>query len=675
MDNIKEIREASGLEKNEFSVKYGIPIRTLEDWEAGRRKPQPYVITLLERAVNEDRSSLKTTVNAKPFLKWAGGKTQLLNDLIPLIPDYNGKYIEPFVGGGALFFAIQPKNSIIADSNPELINAYQQLADNVEDVIKRLKKYKNNEEEFYKVRGQNWEKLSKINAAARTIYLNHTCFNGLYRVNRQGNFNVPFGKYKNPTICDVDNLRNVSQALQNAKIICGDYKTVLLENANPGDFIFLDPPYVPVSENSDFKRYTKEQFYEKDQRELADLVEQLMKNGCHILLTNSDAPLVHELYDKYPVTVVDTKRFISSKSSTRTGRDVIVSVEPTFDGKEDQLKKYPATRYMGSKQKLLDEIWNVSKKFDIHSVIDLFSGSGVVGYMYKTHGMQVISNDYMHMSYLFSKTMIENNNTCLDMKTAQLLLNPNINSDRFVETTFKGLYFSDEDNILIDTIRANIKELADEYQKDIALVALIRACMKKRPRGLFTYVGLDKYDDGRKDLKLSLAEQFLNAVNDINNAIFDNKKNNGAFCEDSLQLNPCISADLIYIDPPYFSNYSDNEYVRRYHFLEGLARDWQGVEIQENTKTHKFKSYPTLFSTKNGSVEAFNKIFDKYRDSVLIVSYSSNSYPDKDMMVEIMSKYKEHVDVVPIEYTYSFGNQKTAETHNNKVQEYLFVGY
>lgn len=113
------------------------------------------------------------------------------------------------------------------------------------------------------------EKLSKINAAARTIYLNHTCFNGLYRVNRQGNFNVPFGKYKNPTICDADNLRNVSKALQKTqKIICGDYKTVLLENANSGDFIFLDPPYVPVSENSDFKRYTKEQFYEKDQRVL-----------------------------------------------------------------------------------------------------------------------------------------------------------------------------------------------------------------------------------------------------------------------------------------------------------------------------------------------------------------------------------------------------------------------
>jgi DNA adenine methylase len=673
MQNIKQIRSVSGLEKAEFCFKYGIPIRTLEDWEAGRRKPQGYVTSLLERVVKEDSESTEISLSTKPFLKWAGGKTQMLNELVPLIPNYTGKYIEPFIGGGALFFALQPDNAIIADSNPELINAYQQLAQNVEKVITQLKRYKNSEEEFYAVRKQNWKRLSKEHAAARTIYLNHTCFNGLYRVNHSGGFNVPFGKYKNPTICDANNLRNVSKALKTATIICGDYKDVLIENAKLGDFIFLDPPYVPISSNSDFKRYTKEEFYEKDQRELAKLVSDLHKRGCYVLLTNSDAPLVHELYDEYQPILVNTKRYISSNSNTRTGRDLIVNIVPETEAPDIQVSKFPSTRYMGSKQKLLDYIWEASSGFNANSVIDLFSGSGAVGYMFKAHGMKVISNDYMHMSYIFAKAMIENNHVTLKDDIVESLLKENNSNDKFVEKNFKDLYFTDEDNLLIDTIRANIKTLSNEYEKDIALTALIRSCMKKRPRGLFTYVGLNKYNDGRKDLKLSFEDQFRNAVAEINKSVFDNKTKCGAFCTDSLELNPCITADIVYIDPPYFSKYSDNQYVRRYHFLEGLARDWNGVEIQENTKTHKFKSYPSLFSTKNGSVEAFNKIFDKYKDSVLIVSYSSNSYPDEELMIELLKKYKENVKVIPIEYTYSFGNQKKAVTHNNRVQEYLFI--
>ena len=133
--------------------------------------------------------------------------------------------------------------------------------------------------------------------------------------------------------------------------------------------------------------------------------------------------------------------------------------------------------------------------------------------------------------------------------------------------------------------------------------------------------------------------------------------------------------DLVYIDPPYYSPYSDNEYVRRYHFVEGLARNWNGIEIQEHTKTKKFKNYPTPFSTKDGAVSAFDALFKKYAKSVLIVSYSSNSLPTQNEMIEIMSKYKQYVEVVPVDYTYSFGNQNGAATHRNRVKEYLFVGY
>ena len=141
-------------------------------------------------------------IQAKPIMKWAGGKTQMLGDIMPKIPQKYGKYIEPFIGGGALFFALSPDKAIIADSNPELINMYRQVADNVEAVISYLKKYKNTKEDFYEVRSLDWLKLKKEEAAARTLYLNKTCFNGLYRVNKKGQFNVPYGKYKAPNFCD-----------------------------------------------------------------------------------------------------------------------------------------------------------------------------------------------------------------------------------------------------------------------------------------------------------------------------------------------------------------------------------------------------------------------------------------------------------------------------------------
>ena len=179
-------------------------------------------------------------VQAKPVLKWAGGKTQMLGDLLPKVPTSYGRYIEPFLGGGAMFFALQPENAIIADSNPELINMYRQIASNVEAVIKCLKQYENTPEMFYDVRSQEWTILPKEEAAARTIFLNRTCFNGLYRVNKQGKFNVPYGKYKNPKICDEEGLRAASAALKKAEILCGDYLLVLDHYAQPGDFVFLD---------------------------------------------------------------------------------------------------------------------------------------------------------------------------------------------------------------------------------------------------------------------------------------------------------------------------------------------------------------------------------------------------------------------------------------------------
>ena len=625
--------------------------------------------------------SVKTTKApvAKPILKWAGGKTQMLGELMPRVPKTYGRYIEPFFGGGALFFSLKPENAIIADSNPELINMYLQVAHHVDDVIECLQKYENTSEMFYEVRSLDWQTLPKAEAAARTIYLNKTCFNGLYRVNRSGQFNTPFGKYKNPKICDIDALRLASEALRKADILCGDYILVLEHYAQPGDFVFLDPPYLPISENSDFKRYTKEQFYEDDHVELAKMIDTLHERGCYVILTNSNHPLVHQLYEQYKIEVIQTKRHISCHGDTRKGEDVIVTIPPEKKKKvkseplSDQVSLYPPTRFMGSKRILLGEIWNVASRFEFDSVVDLFSGSGIVGYMFKSHGKTVISNDYMAMSATFTKAMVENNTVTLPIAEAEKLLIKQGEVDHFVSDTFKDLYYTDEENELIDILRTNIAAIDDQYKKAIAMTALIRACTKKRPRGIFTYTG-HRYDDGRKDLQKSLSQQFLEAVEAVNNAVFDNHKTNKSVNGDAMALE-VEKPDLVYIDPPYYSPLSDNEYVRRYHFIEGLARDWKGVEIQEHTKTKKFKSYPTPFSTKNGAYDAFDKLFSKFSDSILIVSYSSNSLPTQEDMVELMKKYKKHVEVVPVDYKYAFGNQADAKTHRNSVQEYLFIGY
>ena len=371
-------------------------------------------------------------VQAKPILKWAGGKTQMLGDLLPKVPASYGRYIEPFIGGGAMFFALNPNDAVIADSTPELINMYRQVANNVDEVISYLQKYENTQEMFYSVRALEWKTLPEAEAAARTIYLNKTCFNGLYRVNKKGQFNVPFGKYKAPKFCDVEALYAASEVLQKATIVCGDYLSVLKEYARPGDFIFLDPPYLPISEYSDFKRYTKEQFYEEDHVELAKEVFRLQELGCHVILTNSNHPLVHELYKPFNIEVIQTKRYIACSGSSRKGEDVIVTVLPKRkmmfklvpEPLPEQVSKYPNTRFMGSKSKLLSEIWAVASQFQFDTVVDLFAGSGIVGYMFKSQGKSVISNDYMAMSATFAKAMIENNGTTLSMEEAEKLLLP-----------------------------------------------------------------------------------------------------------------------------------------------------------------------------------------------------------------------------------------------------------
>lgn len=620
------------------------------------------------------------TTRPKPVIKWAGGKGQLLADLHRRKPETFGRYIEPFIGGGAFFFDLMPDQAIIADSNPELVNLYRCLRDDYSSILGHLITFRNEEDFYYELRSEKFGELEPSYAAARTIFLNRTCFNGLYRVNKKGEFNVPFGRYKNPNFCDPDVLRAASHALQGVTIEEGDYLSVLQKHAKAGDFVFLDPPYLPISEYADFKRYTKEQFYDEDHRDLAAEVRRLQEIGCHVVLTNSNHPLVHELYEGLDIEVVRTKRNISSRASSRLGEDVIVTAKPIARTRlklvpeplPAQVEAYPSTRYMGSKEKLLPNLKAVLDNFEFNSAVDLFAGTGVVGYMMKSMGKEVISNDYMAMSATFARAMIENSSVTLGEEDIDSLFAPNPDASTFVQDTFEGLYYTNNENAVIDLVRSNIQAISSPVKRSLALSALMRACLKKRARGIFTYTGL-RYDDGRADLVMSMEEQIRRAADAVNVAVFDNGQSCKARNGDAMTFRKKV--DLAYIDPPYYSPLSDNEYVRRYHFVEGLARDWQGVDMQWHTKTRKFKSYPTPFSSRVGASEAFDALFRRLRQSILVVSYSSNSEPGRDEIVHLMSKYKSRVEVVEVDYRYSFANQRQADGMRNDVQEYIFVGY
>lgn len=613
-------------------------------------------------------------IKTKPFLKWAGGKSQLLEELNKYVPESYDNYIEPFLGGAALFFFLEPKKAILSDLNPELINCYSLVRNNPQDLIIDLSSFKNTESFYYKIRSQSIESLSEVERASRFIYLNRTCFNGLYRENKKGEFNVPFGKYKNPKICDEEKIYEASLILQKAELICGDYKSVLRKHAQKNDFVFLDPPYYPVGEYSDFQRYTKSSFYEEDHIEMRDEMNRLYKIGAKVLSTNSNADYINQLYKIYPRTVIETKRLISSKASTRTGQDLIIHAsreEDIVEIEKEFLEKFPGTRYMGSKYKILPFLWDSIKDFQFNTVFDAFSGSGCVSYMLKQKGFEVYSNDFMSFSANITKSLIENSNIKLDQTDIEILLKKNKKSGNFISSTFDGIYFDTEDNAFLDNLRANIELLNDPYKKSLALAAISRACMKKRARGIFTYVG-QRYDDGRRDLQLSLKEHFIENVESFNNAVFNNGRNNKSFNEDIFNVN--VKADLVYFDPPYLTSKSDNDYVRRYHFVEGLVKNWEGLDIDHSTKTKKFKRYPSPFDSKTTVNKALDKLFEKFKDSILVISYSSNSIPEREEMIKLLKKYKKNVELKEIDYLYSIGNQNHKINDNaNKVQEYLFI--
>jgi DNA adenine methylase len=269
-------------------------------------------------AVRSDAPLPAEGPHARPFLKWAGGKGQLLAQLRPLLPAVGtyGRYFEPFAGGAALFFALNPKRALLADVNAELIDCYKAARDDVDAVIEALGQYRYGADHYYRARELDPRTLPLAQRAARTIYLNRTGYNGLYRVNRSGKFNVPMGRYTNPTLCDAANLKACSKALAKVVLRLEDFEAVAAR-AKPGDFVYFDPPYVPVSDTADFTSYVPGGFGSNQQRRLAGVFAELGRRGVHAMLSNSDTPAVRELYAGFRIHRVLASRHINSRGSRR----------------------------------------------------------------------------------------------------------------------------------------------------------------------------------------------------------------------------------------------------------------------------------------------------------------------------------------------------------------------
>ena len=328
---------------------------------------------------------------------------------------------------------------------------------------------------------------------------------------------------------------------------------------------------------------------------------------------------------------------------------------------------------MGSKQGILPPIWDAIKYVPFQTILDAFSGSGCVSYMFKRQGKAVIANDFLKYSYHMVNALVANAYETLTEADVTMLLEVNSERQSFIQETFQNLYFSDQDNLFLDNTVANIQRLPSPFKRSLAISALNRACIKRRPRGVFTYVG-HRYDDGRRDLRLSLQQQFLEAITLLNATVFDNGQENYALNQDVFQLD--ATADLVYLDPPYYTPLSDNDYLRRYHFVEGLSCYWQGVEILHHTKTKKLRKYYTPFDSRLEVYGAFERLLQKFSNSILVVSYSSNSLPNREELTEMLKTIKNTVIVHNIKHTYSFGTHAhKVGNQNNAVQEYLFVAY
>ena len=343
----------------------------------------------------------------------------------------------------------------------------------------------------------------------------------------------------------------------------------------------------------------------------------------------------------------------------------------------DRAQRFPKLRYMGSKHRLLPWIHSILGELEFDSALDAFAGSGCVAYLLKAMGKRVVANDFLEFSRQIARATVENDGERLTEEEVAALGEPGPGHRDFIERTFSGIFFTPEDLRFLDTVWSNLPRISSPHKRALAIAAMVRSCAKRQPRGVFTVAGDPaRYKDGRRDLRLSLRQHFREAVEAYNDTVFDDGREHRAVRSGIFELGR-EPVDLVYMDPPYVPRSDDNCYIKRYHFLEGLASYWEAedAEIMEGTKVKKIEKRYTPFSYRRTALEAFDRMFGQFADSIQVLSYSSNGYPDLDDLVGLMKRHKEAVDVFERDHRYHFGTHGRVARARAQVSEYLIVGH
>ncbi|MDN5854881.1 MAG: DNA adenine methylase, partial [Actinomycetia bacterium] len=324
--------------------------------------------------------------------------------------------------------------------------------------------------------------------------------------------------------------------------------------------------------------------------------------------------------------------------------------------------------YMGSKYKLVPQLAEVFAELGGTTALDAFSGSGVVAYTLKALGYQVTTNDFLNFPAIIAAATVENSTERLSAEEVDLICGPPADDRDFIRSTFDGLYFDADDRAFLDSAWSHIDTLTGA-KRALAISALVLSAARKQPRGVFTFTEL-RYDDGRRDLRLSLREHFRERVAEYNAVVFDNGQTSRA-CHGEV-TDVAGGHDVVYLAPPYAPPRDDNCYIKRYHFLEGLSVYWRGQTIMQGTKTKKLAKKYTPFSYKHSITQALRETFEQFADSTIVLSYSSNAVPDAATIEAALREVKDTVEVRNTDHRYSFGTHATAQRRT--VSEYLFIG-